>query len=112
PQRPAAPPITAPPLHLTPLGDLAPAAGLVWIVEARPRVFFSDPSLIAALAEVLPERDLDTAAKERGVVDAGAVDDLVAAGYPGTTLLLAHQVIDPARVEAAFAARVADVEGR
>ena len=112
PHVPAAPIITAPPLHLAPLGDLAPAGGLVWIVEARPRVFFSDPSLIAALAEVFPERRLDTAAKEQGGLDLRAIDDLVAAGYPGTTLLLAHQVIDPARVEAAFAARVADVEGR
>jgi hypothetical protein len=81
-------------------------------VEARPRVFFSDPTLITALAEVLPERELDAAAKERGGLDLRTIDDLVAAGYPGATILLAHQVVDPPRIEAAFAARVADVEGR
>jgi hypothetical protein len=106
----AAPP--PPPLHLTPLADLVPAAGLLWIVDVRPRALFSDASLIPALAEALPEGELDAAARARGGLDLRAMDELVAAGYEETTLLLAHEVLDPAKIEAAFAGRVADVEGR
>ena len=100
------------PLHLAPLADLAPAAGLRWIVDLRPRALFADPSLITPLAAVLPEADLDAMKRARGGLDLRSIDDLVLAGYDGTTVLLAHQVLDPARVEAAFADRVAEVEGR
>jgi hypothetical protein len=108
----APPPAATTPLHLVPLADLVAAAGLIWIIEAHPRALFMEPGLIPALATVLPEAELDAATKARGGVDVRSVDDLVAAGYPEATVLLAHQVVDPARLEAAFADRVADVQGR
>ena len=100
------------PLHLAPLADLAPAGGLVWIADLRPRAIFSEPSLIAPLAEVLPEADLDAMARARGGVDLRAADELVVAGYDGATVLFARQVVDPGKLETAFAERVADVQGR
>jgi len=108
---PAAPP-APPPLHLTPLADLVPAAGLSWIADLRPRAFFADATLIPALAEVFPEAELDAAARERGGLDLRGMDGFVAAGYDSGTLLLAHQLLEPAKLEGAFAGRVADVQGR
>jgi hypothetical protein len=101
-----------PPLHLAPLADLVASGGLHWLVDARPRSIFSESALIPALSLVLPEAELDAMARARGGVDLRAADELVVAAYGGSTLFLAHQVVDPAKVEAAFTARVADVEGR
>jgi len=103
---------TPSPLHLAPLSDLVAAAGLRWIADVRPRRLLADPSLIAPIAAVLPEADLEAMARARGGVDLRAADELVVAGYDGATLFLVHQVVDPARLEAAFAGRVAEVEGR
>ncbi len=100
------------PLHLSPVADLAPAAGLRWLADLRPRALLADPALLGVLIEVLPEAELDAMARARGGVDLRAADELVVAGYDASTLFLAHQVVDPARLEAAFAARVAEVQGR
>jgi hypothetical protein len=105
-------PPSPPPLHLTPLADLVPAAGLLWIVDLRPRELFANPALIPALQELFPEAELDLAARDRGGLDLRSMDAFVAAGYDPTTLYLAHQVLEPARIEAAFARRVAEVQGR
>jgi hypothetical protein len=114
PHPPAATPVapSPAPLHLAPLADLVPAAGLRWIVDAQPRAFFSNPSVIPALGQLLPGAQLDALARERGGLDLRSIDALVVAGYDTSTLFLAHQFLGPAKLEAAFAKRVADVEGR
>jgi hypothetical protein len=81
-------------------------------VEVHPRAIFSDPRIGAALAEVAPPDRVRGFAHEWGGVDLREADALVFASYPETLLSLAHQVIDPRRVETAFAARVLAVEGR
>jgi len=110
PPRPLPPP--AEPLKLTPLVDLAPAAALVWLVELHPRAIALDGRLAGAFRDALPEPRLALFAKSTGGVDPRETDTLVIAAYPSTRLWLAHQFVDPARVEAAFTARLVSVEGR
>jgi len=102
----------ATPLHVSPLADLVPSAGLRWIVEARPRALLAEPSVLDALSTTLAGTDLDAVTRACGGLDVRSSDDFVVAGYEASTVLLAHEVIDPPRIEAAFTARVADVEGR
>src|SRR5262249_32437282 len=103
PPTPAPPPL--PPLHLAPLPDLAPAAGLSWIVIARPRDLAARADLIPALHALVPEERLATFAARNGGVSPLELEELVAATYRATTLYLARGMIDPSRVEGAFAAR-------
>jgi hypothetical protein len=113
--RPAEAPAPAPalPLALERAVDLVPAAGLVWLLEARTRELFASPALIPAIAMVLPPRRLDAFAARHGGVDLRSVTQLVIAAYPDdTTLAVACAVLDPARVERAFAARAVSVDGR
>jgi hypothetical protein len=106
----AAPPPS--PLHVAPLTDLAPAASLTWLVDLRPRAAFLDGRLAEALALVFPEERMQSFARASGGVELREADELVVASYPSSVLLLAHQFIDPGRVEAAFRARTVRVEGR
>jgi hypothetical protein len=110
PQEPAAP---APsPLHLAPLTDLAPAASLSWLIDVRPRVLSLDGRVAGALARVFPDERLKAFARVSGGVDLRETDELVAATYPSATLWLAHQFLEPKRVEDAFRVRAVRVEGR
>jgi hypothetical protein len=102
----------APALRLDPLVDLVPAAGLLWLLEARIEELLASPSTAAAVALVLPSRRFDTFAERHGGVDLRRVASLVVADYPEATLALASTPVQAARVEAAFAARAVDVEGR
>lgn len=106
------PPLPASHLTLSPLADLVAAGGLRWVADIRPRALLADPALIEALAGALPEKELDMQARAQGGVDLRSADEFVVAEYAGSTLFLAHQVMDPARVETAFAAHVAEVRGR
>jgi hypothetical protein len=112
--RPAAPPPTpeAPPLKLEPLVDLVQAAGLIWLVDARPLDLLADASLGAAIAQVLPPDRLDSFAARQGGVDLRRASELVIAGFENVDLALARLAVDPARVEKAFANRALAVEGR
>jgi hypothetical protein len=101
-----------PPLHLSPVEDLVPAAGLEWIVVARPRAIAERPELIPAIHAVLSEEKLDVLAKRNGGVDLRTAEELAVARYGETTLVLAHASIDPSRIEQAFAVRVPNPEGR
>ena len=101
-----------PPLHLAPVSDLAPAAALTWLVDAKPRALFQDAELATAVGELFPEDRFVSFARRHGDVDLRQLDELVVAAYPDTTLFLAHGVVDPAKVEAAFAARTRALEGR
>jgi len=64
---PPAPPPT--PIHVTPACDLAPAAGLEWIVEMKPRAIAQTLDLVPAIALVVPETRLDAFAAGHGGVD-------------------------------------------
>ncbi len=89
-----------------------PAAGLVWLVDARLRDLFASGALIPAIALVLPPSRLDAFARRHGGIDLRSATELALAGYPEVTLAVARVVLDPARVEGAFAARAVAVEGR
>ncbi|HEY3822115.1 MAG TPA: hypothetical protein VGL81_33350 [Polyangiaceae bacterium] len=109
-----APPETPkpPPLALDPLVDLAPAAGLVWLFDARAGELLASPVLRPGLALLFPPARFDAFAEHHGGVDLRSVSQLVIAQYDGATLALASTPLQPARVEAAFAARALDVDGR
>jgi hypothetical protein len=94
------------------VSDLLPAAGLHWALSARPRALFADPSLLPALLEAVPAAELDALAARFGGVDPRAADEIAVAEYDGATVALVHEVVDPARLEKAFAEYVPEVEGR
>jgi hypothetical protein len=107
------PPAAAPqPLALGQAVDLVPAAGLVWLLDARLRDLFASDALIPALALVLPAARLDAFAKRHGGIDLRSVSELALAAYPDANLAVARATLDPARVEGAFAARAVTVDGR
>jgi hypothetical protein len=110
--RAVASPREEPSLHLSPVSDLVALGGLTFVVDARPRALFSHPAVIDAIATTLPEAELDAMARARGGLDVRSMEELSVAGYASTTLLLAHQVVNPAKVEAAFTTRVAGVFAR
>jgi hypothetical protein len=95
-----------------PLTDLAPAAALTWLIEVHPAAIFGDGRLSAAVAQVATQDRVPALAREWGGIDLRETDTLIFASYPSTRLTLAHQAIDPRRVEAAFTAHVLAVEGR
>jgi hypothetical protein len=111
--KPATPtPTPLPPLHLDPVTDLVAAAGLVWLVDARPRDIFGELDLIPALGLVMPEANLDAFATDNGGVDLRQVTALAYARYPDATLAIARGVFDPPRIEKTFTARLAPLDGR
>ncbi len=110
PPKPTTPQVT--PLHVSPLTDLAPAASLAWLIEVHPQAILGDRSLSPVIASILPNDQLRAFAREWGGLDLREADTLVFASYPSTLLSLAHQAIDPRRVEAAFTSRAQSVEGR
>jgi hypothetical protein len=98
---PKPPPV---PLHLEPACDLAPGAGLSWIVELRPRAIAQIPDLIPAIALVVPEPRLDTFMKAHGGVDLRQVKELCVASYARASLAIALVPLRPDALEAAFEA--------
>ncbi len=106
PRRAPAPPGPPPiPLHLEPACDLAPAAGLSWLVEAKPRTIAEIPDLIPAIARVLPEERLRTFTQSHGGIDLRQVQDLCIARYKDALLSVARVPLDPEKVSAAFETR-------
>lgn len=112
--RPAAPPPGPPPvpLHLAPACDLAPAAGLEWIIDARPRAIAEVPDLIPVLAVLVPEARFAAFAAAHGGVDVRQIAELCVAKYKEARLTIARTALDPARVERAFADRATHAGGR
>lgn len=113
PPAPAKPPPT--PLHLTPACDLAPAAGVEWIVSVAPRAIADTPDLIPAIARVVPEERFAAFAAAHGGVDLRRADDLCVARYrrgaadgKSATLSIVHGSFDPARLEKTFTERSTD----
>ena len=111
-QAPAQPVDLATDLHLDPAVGTVPAAGLVWLVDTRPREVLASPPLIPAVALLLPESTFDAFAARHGGLDLREIVDLAVAGYPDTFLAVARGPIDPGRVESAFGRRALPVEGR
>jgi len=110
---PAPPPPPAErPIDLPPLVDLAPAAGLDSLVDARPRELLAHPELLPLVLRVVPEEQLHTFARRHGGVDPLKLEDLVVATYGASTLALASGDFDDARLERAFADRTTRVTGR
>jgi hypothetical protein len=111
-QGPAAwPPPPARPLALDPLVDLVPAAGLVWLVDARPREVFADAALAAIVAAAIPGDRVDAYARRFGLVDPRQATQVVLASFARTTLALACLPVAAGAIEAAFRARAGLVEG-
>lgn len=108
------PPPGPPParLYLSPACSLAPAAGLSWVVDAKPRAIAEIPDLIPSIALVVPEARVQRFAATRGGVDPRQIVDLCVARYRDATLTIAQSPIDPARVEAAFQGRLSLPGGR
>ena len=102
---PAGPPPV--PLHLEPACDLAPSAGLSWIVDLRPRAIAATPDLIPALSLVLPEERLQRLTAGYGGIDLRQTHELCFARYSETLLTVARVPLDPERVAAAFDQRSA-----
>ncbi len=112
---PHAPPTAPAPPRGVPIGracDIAPAAGLSWLVELEPRAIASIPDLIPAIAEVVPEERFTAYAKSHGGVDPRTVPDLCMARYGEVRLSVAKTPIDPRRIERAFAELATRVDGR
>jgi hypothetical protein len=105
-------PPSGPPLLLDPIVDLVPGAALVWLVHARMRDLLMSPVLIPGVALLAPEARFDAFASRHGGVDLRQTSELAVATFPDATLGLARLVVDPRRVESAFAARATNVEGR
>lgn len=107
---PKAPPL--PELHLDPLTDLVAAAGLVWMVTARPQEVMATPTLASVVGAAAPDAALDAAARRLGGADVRQAEELVVVGLQSATMVLARLPVAPASVEQAFAKRAAQVEGR
>jgi hypothetical protein len=112
--KPAAAPAAPPPvqLHLDPACDLAPSAGVEWIVDAKPRELAELPDLIPVIALVVPEARFNAFTAAHGGIDVRQIRDLCVARYKESLLSIARAPFDPARVEAAFADRVTKPGGR
>lgn len=94
------------PLHLAPACDLAPAAGLEWLVEAKPRAIAETAELIPYIGVVVPEARFTRFAAVSGGIDLRQIQDLCVARYRDATLTIARTPLDPARVERAFSERL------
>lgn len=81
-----------------------PAAGLEWLVTLEPKRLVSSPETASAVAELLPPARFAAFAERHGL-DLRALDELVAASYASGSLVVGRGVLDPKRVEAAFAKR-------
>ena len=103
PKTPPAPPLPPPvPLHLAPACDLAPAAGLEWIIDAKPRTIAAIPDLIPVIARVIAEERFRAYSLGHGGIDPRQVQDLCIAKYRDTALTIARTPFDPAKVATAF----------
>lgn len=105
-------PASSEPLLLDPLVGIVAAAGLQWLIEARPRQLLVSPALVPAVALLFPPARFSAFAVRYGGVDLREVTELAVASYPGAMLALARLPVEPARVEAAFRARARTVDER
>jgi hypothetical protein len=100
------------PLLLDPLVGIVAAAGLQWLIEARPHELLASPALVPAFALLFPPARFSEFAARYGGIDLREVSELGVASYPGATLALARVPVEPRRMEAAFRARAQTVDER
>ena len=109
---PTPPTPPAVPLHLGSACELAPSAGVEWVVDAKPRALAEIPDLIPVIALVVPEGRFATFAASHGGMDVRQITDLCVAKYRDSVLTVARAPLDPVRVENAFSDRVTHPGGR
>jgi hypothetical protein len=97
---------------LTPVCDLAPSAGLEWIIEAKPRAIANETDLIPLIALVVAEARLKRFREAHGGIDLRRIDELCVAHYTSSTLTLARTPFDPNLVERTFSDRLTNLVGR
>jgi hypothetical protein len=101
-----------PELHVSPLVDIIPAAGLEWLVDARPADLWANRVTHHVATTLVPTARFDAFAAGHGGVDLRQAREFVAAGFEASSLALVSTPIVPERLEAAFASRALTVEGR
>jgi len=111
-KKPAPPPLP-PAAHAArlPLSDYVPAAGLRWLVHARPREIFADERLLADWKTVFTEKRLRDFQNSSGF-RARDVEELFIAGYGLGTLYLFDARLVGRDVEAAFRSRAMSTGNR
>jgi hypothetical protein len=93
------------PLHLSPLADLAPAAGLRFLLVANVGALVQPAALGKALSDLASADRLDALADLLGF-DPRLADEAVLADYGASTLFLFRVAHDPEVVERRFRERV------
>lgn len=110
------PPANAPPpptpLFVEHACDLAPSAGLGWLIEAKPRAIAEQPDLIPVISLVVSEARFSNFAKAHGGVDPRQTQDLCIAKYENASLTIAKTPFAFSQVDAAFGARMTKPLGR
>lgn len=104
---PLPPPPPPEPLHLEPLSDLVPSAGLEWLVLARPAELFRAPNLRLPLGLLVPPAGLERLADYTGF-DLRLADELALASDGRSTIYLVRVAHDQALVEERFRERLTD----
>ena len=99
-------------LHAGPLSDYVPAAGLRWLLLARPKSLAADRDFMQALSPLVSKARLEAYRDSTGI-DLTALDSALIGGFDLGTLYLAEIRGDPSAIELAFRQRlVAEVELR
>ncbi|MFO0658563.1 MAG: hypothetical protein U0165_01830 [Polyangiaceae bacterium] len=93
------------PLHVKPLTDLVAAAGLSWIVVARPAELRRAATFKSALAQLIPDENLAALGGYLGF-DPRMIDNAVVAGSGDSMLTLLDVVHDAKVVEKKFVERI------
>lgn len=101
----------APALLLGAPADYVPAAGLRWLVLARPKQLLGDARVRAALARLIPEQSLSAYTRSSGV-DPLRVPEAAVAGFDYATLYLARVGDEDALIEERFAKRLLSAKPR
>ncbi|MEO8798270.1 MAG: hypothetical protein ABI551_10320 [Polyangiaceae bacterium] len=109
PAKSPAPPL--PPLHLTPTTDLVAAAGLSWMLDAKPRALMEHVELAQAVQLAISDAKFRYFRDNNGGVELRTLEELVVADYDRTTLFLLRGSFSPAHIERDFKTHV-EVEGR
>ncbi|HEY5959037.1 MAG TPA: hypothetical protein VIV60_20900, partial [Polyangiaceae bacterium] len=103
PAKPSAPPALA--LHRGPITDFVPAAGLRWMLVARPNELLQSAPLRRGLEKLFPSERLELFAQQSGL-DIRSLGVGCVAGFDLGTLYLAETMATQ-KVEKAFLARLA-----
>ncbi|MEZ4374988.1 MAG: hypothetical protein R3B07_29520 [Polyangiaceae bacterium] len=94
-----------PPLFLGAPADYVPAAGLRWLVLAKPKQLLADAKVRQALARLVPERSLGEYQLSSGI-DPARVPQAAVAGFDYSTLYIARVADEDALIEERFAKRL------